>query len=947
MRLYRSFHFFIFLSIALLLAGITEVFGQHTNAISANLNGETKEIQIRQEFTYVNNTKDTLGVLYFNDWANSYANKNTALAKRFAEEFKKSLHLAKDNERGSTQIMSAVDSDYVGLLWERTSGSDLLRISLNSPLLPWSSAKIFLTYTVKLPPNKYTPYGYSSRNEFYLKDWYLTPAVYSDEGKWQLYSNNNLEDLYTGITETQINFIFPKELFLASNYEYHSITSFPQGQQVTLNGFKQSSCELILSPIKRFSKHVTPRLTFVTDIETAKYDEISKGISMTRIGDFIYETLGDYPHHQLFVSEMDYAKNPLYGINQLPPFIRPYQERFQFEMKFLKTALNSYLRETLFLNPRKEKWISDAISNYLMIAFVEKYYPNQKLLGNLSNIWGIRGFHLAQMHFNDQYALLYMISARRNTDQSLVTSGDSLIKYNHKIANRFKAGLGIAYLADFMGKERIEANLKTFANTFKLKPVRSEDFREFMAQNTEKEIDWFFDDYVSTSRQIDFKIKKVEKTEDSLTVRIRNKEGTNVPISLFGLQKDSVVSKYWLSNIVDEKLFTIPRNGEDRLVLNYDQKIPEFNQRDNWKSLNGFLSSNKKLKFQFLKDAENPYYEQIFYMPIMNFNIYDGLSPGLRLTNKTLLQRPFIFDIAPTYATNQKALVGFARLNYQLFHGTSGLFVSNYALRASTSHFQVNSRYTTITPSISLGWRPDDLISNKRKFLTLRHVNVSRTIDENLTLETDPDYSVFNARFINSNNGIIDYFSWFLDGQQASNFTKLAFDLEYRKLFENNRQFNFRFFAGKFLRNNTNSDFFSFALDRPTDYLFDYSYLGRSESSGVYSQQIIIAEGGFKSKLTNPFANDWMTTVNASANIWRWIEFYGDMGFMKNKGEDARFVYDSGIRLNLVTDYFELYFPLYSNNGWEISQPNYDEKIRFIVTLSPKTLLGLFNRKWF
>ena len=40
--------------------------------------------------------------------------------------------------------------------------------------------------------------------------------------------------------------------------------------------------------------------------------------------------------------------------------------------------------------------------------------------------------------------------------------------------------------------------------------------------------------------------------------------------------------------------------------------------------------------------------------------------------------------------------------------------------------------------------------------------------------------------------------------------------------------------------------------------------------------------------------------------------------------------------MNLVTDYFELYFPLYSNNGWEVAQPNYGERIRFIITVSPK-----------
>ncbi|HKK12959.1 MAG TPA: hypothetical protein VJ945_09000, partial [Flavobacteriaceae bacterium] len=158
-----------------------------------------------------------------------------------------------------------------------------------------------------------------------------------------------------------------------------------------------------------------------------------------------------------------------------------------------------------------------------------------------------------------------------------------------------------------------------------------------------------------------------------------------------------------------------------------------------------------------------------------------------------------------------------------------------------------------------------------------------------------------------------------------------------------------RFFAGMFLYNRTDvaSDYFSFALDRPTDYLFDYDYLGRSETSGIFSQQIIIAEGGFKSKLETPFANQWITTINTSTTLWKYIEAYADVGLLKNKYADPTFVYDSGLRIDLVTDYFELYFPVYSKLGWEIGQPHYDQKIRFKFTADPKALLGLFRRKWY
>jgi hypothetical protein len=852
------------------------------------------------------------------------------------------LHLAKDRERGYTTIKTIVDNNYVGLDWKREGNSDYITVNLNEVLKPNESIQLFFTYTIKLPSAKFTGYGHRDDGGYHLKDWYFSPAVF--DGEWHLYNNINLNDIYTDVTNTRINFTFPENLFLVSNYRKSSVSGFPNGQYTQLIGDNRKNCEIILNRDDRFTKHVTDFVTVSTDIESNKYEEIAQGISILKITQFLQENLGSYPHGNLLVSEFDYNRSPLYGINQLPSFIRPYEEQFQFEMKFLKTAIRSYLKESLYLNPRKERWVNDAIGYYLMIKYVEEFYPDQKLIGKLSRIWGVRSFHLAKMDFNEQYALFSMLSARKNIDQALTTSNDSLIKFNERIANGYKAGLGMSYLSAYLGEKKIDSTVLDFYKNYKQQQrVSAADFRKTIEKYADKEVDWFFEEYVGSDKKIDFKIKSVEKTDDSITFMLKNKRGTNVPISLFGLENDSVVSQYWFSNIDSTKSFTIPRGSEDRLVLNYDQKIPEFNQRDNWKTLNGWFSSNKKLKFQFFKDTEDPYYNQVFYVPIMNFNLYDGVTPGLRLYNKTFLERPFEYDIAPTYSFLERTMVGKVGFRYRKYHNKTGLFVTNYSFSASTSHFEQNSRFSTVTPAISFGWRPNDLLSNRRQYLLLRYRNVFRSIDESLQgeLETDPDYGVLNARFTDVDNSIINYSSWSIDAQHSSEFSKLAFEWEYRKLFQSNRQLNLRFYAGKFLRNTTNSNFFSFALDRPTDYMFDLAYLGRSEDSGIYSQQVIIAEGGFKSKLENPFANDWIATTNASTNIWRWIEAYGDLGFIKNKGENTRFVYDSGIRLNLVTDYFELYFPVYSNRGWEIAQNDYGQRIRFIVTLSPRTLHSL------
>jgi hypothetical protein len=425
-----------------------------------------------------------------------------------------------------------------------------------------------------------------------------------------------------------------------------------------------------------------------------------------------------------------------------------------------------------------------------------------------------------------------------------------------------------------------------------------------------------------------------------------------MPVSLFKLKGDSIISKTWVTQINGHKTITIPREDANKLVLNYDQTIPEYNLRDNWKSLKGFFFNSKPLQFRLFKDFEDPNYSQVFLMPLVEFkNIYDGLTLGVKLYNKTLLRKQFNYKFSPQYATKSKTFTGSASVFNSHNIDDKDLFLITYGLHLSYQSYAEDLFFRRITPSLSFTFRDkDDLRSNKLQFLNFRFLNIHRDKDlNNISDNDDPNYSVFNARFVNSNDNLINFNKWFTDFQIARTFGKLSFNYEYRKLFQSNRQLNVRLFAGTFIYNNNPEgfDYFSFALDRPTDYLFDYNYLGRSEDSGIFSQQLIIAEGGFKSKLATPFANQWITTANVSTTIWKYIQAYGDVGIVKNTNVNPKFVYDSGIRLNLVTDYFEIYFPVYSNLGWEIAQPGYDEKIRFVFTVDPQTLLGLFRRKWY
>ncbi len=939
-----------FLNCIIFFVTCFSTFGQNKIDLKAVFDLENREIKISQTIQYQNTTDATLQTIYLNDWNNSYSTKKTSLAIRIADEYNNDFHLAKNEDRGYSVITSIKQNGEDLVLNQLKNQIDILKVELKEPLKPNASYTIQLEYLVKIPNAKFTKYGITDEGDINLRYWYITPAIYN--GEWQYYSNKNLNDLFIPKSDITLEIEYPNGYALTSELNSNKVIQLSNKQVVLLEGKDRINNKLFLSKNSNFNTLQSDNFSIISNISDEDLEVLDKVLITEKVKEFIFKKFGDYPHKKLLLTQIDYDKDPLYGLNFLPSFIKPYPNHFQYELKLLKVALHNYLENTLLINPRKEHWLIDGIQIYYLMNYVDQHYPDMKFLGTISDLWGVRSFHASDMKFNDKYVLAFMLMARTNRDQPLTMAKDSLLKFNKSIANKYKAGVGLKYLDDFVNQDVVENSIQSFVKQNKLNPTTVTDFENYIKSKTDKNIDWFFEDYLTTRKTIDFKIGKVKKTEDSITLTIKNKSKNKMPISLYSLNNDSIVSKTWVEQINGTKTITIPRLDANKLVLNYENTIPEFNLRDNWKSLKGFFFNNKPFQFRLFQDVEDPNYNQVFFMPIVEFNnIYDGFTAGAKIYNKTVLRKLFNYKIAPRYSFKSRSLTGSASIFKTHYIQNKNLYAIHYGIAGGYNSYAEDLFVKQITPSIQFQFRKnDDFRSNKKQWLSLRHVNINRDRDaNNILTTTEPNYNIFNIRYVNSNDNLINYNKWYTDFQIGKNFSKVSFNYEYRRLFESNRQINIRAFAGAFLKNTTdiNSDYFSFALDRPTDYLFDYNYLGRSEATGIFSQQYIAAEGGFKSKLESPFANQWITTLNASTTLWKYVLGYGDIGLVKNKFDSEKFVYDSGIRINLVTDYFEIYLPVYSNLGWEIGQPNYDQKIRFKFTADPQVLLGLFRRRWY
>lgn len=923
-------------------------YAQHQSKIEVAVNVELKTLHVQQDIIYHNASQDTLTEIVLNDWNNAFSDKNTPLARRFSDEFYRGFHLANAEERGSTTILNLEDAYNSGFEWERTEKNpDYIIVKLKQKLYPGEKIDLHLTYISKIPSDKFTRYGYEQNGGMNLKNWFLSPARFENH-EFIKYNNYNLDDIANAASNYTVSFKIPSNYSITT--DLNSIASDIANSQFSIYSFsgnQRTDFNFFIEKQNNFKSYQNGSIEILSNLKSKKLDEIQKAIVINRVVSFASSLIGKYPHEKITVSQTDYDRNQFYGLNQLPSFISPFTDEFVFEITFLKTYLNNYLKNSLRLDPRKDNWIYDGIQIYVMMKYIEENHADQKMLGSLSKIRLLKSYNVTNLSFNEQYSYYYMLMARKNLDQPIGDPKNTLIKFNEQIAGKYRAGLSLTYLDDYLSDDIVPQSIQEFYSLNKNQQASRHDFEEILTKNSRKNIDWFFTTVINSRDIIDYTFSDVSRTKDSIHFSVNNKTNVFVPIPVYGLKKNKVIFKKWIEPKNTDSIFVFERQNTDKIVLNYDNEVPEYNLRNNWKSLKSVAITNRPIKFNFMKDLEDPYYNQILYVPTLTYNLYDGFTPGIRFHNKTILDKPFIFDINPAYSLKTGTISGSSALSYNHNYRNSTLYNIRYSISQNYFHYAPDANYFRLNPMVQLRIREENFRDNRKQLLMMRQVIVNREASEYITDNSEPNYSVFNARYVNTKTELIHHFSFMTDVQFSGNFGKLSGEIEYRRLFDDNRRLNLRVYAGSFLYNKTNSDYFSFGLDRPTDYLFDYNFYGRSESTGFFSQQFIMAEGGFKSKLIPSFADQWMSTMNASYSLWNWIEVYGDIGFLKRKHQNENFVYDSGIRLNLVPDYFEVYFPVYSNNGWEISENKYNEKIRFVITLSPKTLINLFTRKWF
>lgn len=913
-------------------------FAQNEVKINAKLSENGKKIDVVEEITLKNTSTTVLTEIALNDWNHAFSSKKSALANKFSDEFNRSFHLSKKADRGETQIFEITNQFSNSLSFYRNENQvDILKVKLENPLQIGETTTIKIKYQITLPNTKFTKFGYSE-NKILLKNCFLTLSAFNSETQ----SEENSDDLTSEISNYKVD-IQHDNLFLTTDLDVENSSN----NTSQLTGNSRTNFFIVLEKEASYEEFKNEKINVITNLKTKDVPIYYKVLVIDKITNYVAEKIGISNQEKIMVSQEDYDREAFYGLNELPSFISPFNDDFVFELKFLKTYLNNYLAANLKINFRKDHWILEGIQHYYIKKYIDENYPEVKSFGKLSRLGILKKYKIINMNFSEQFIYNYLLMARRNIDQPVGTDKNTQIKFNEKIAGKFKSGLSLHYLNQYLEQDIVENSIKQFVEINANKNTNNKDFKTILETNSNQKLDWFFEELIYSRNKIDYKITNAKKANDSIEVTIKNVGDAKVPVSIYGYNKNKLVSKNWIENDSETFKFSVKNDSITKFVLNDNYEIPEINNNNNSYKLKNRFFGNRKVRFTFFKDIEDAKYNQVFFVPTAEFNLYDGLLLGMKFNNKSIINKPFTYDITPNFSTKTGTIAGSAGFGFNDQNRNSTHYNTRYGISGTRLHYAPDAFYTKITPSINFSFRNPNFRKNEGEGITIRQVYVNREKSNLITTKNTENYSVFNLRYGYTNSELVKQFSYGTDLQVSSTFGKFSGQIQYRKLFESNRYINLRAFGGFFTHNDSKNDFFSFGIDRPSDYLFDYALIGRSESTGLFSRQFVNAEGAFKSMFDTRFANQYIFTVNASFNIWNWIELYGDAGTYKNQGFNAKYIYDSGVHLNLVQDYFELFFPVYSSNGFELNDKNYGERIRFIITLSPKTLTSLFTRRWF
>ncbi|MBD3903045.1 aminopeptidase [Chryseobacterium sp. C-2] len=927
--------------------GVVQVSAQKDSiSMHAKLSQDRKTLEVNQEIVYHNHSDKTLNSIKLLNWISAYNKRGTSLVYRKLEDRNNSLHFANQEELGKVLELQIKNSENQPVPVTTITEENLF-LSLNENLEPGKSVKLQLQYKMQLPDKKFTGYG-TSEQDIALKYFFIVPDHF-DSGNIYKRNYHDIEESVNFNTYWSIDFNIPSQSFIQSNLQ--------QIQPNIFKGYLDSDPEFIISKnnfptIKIDTEDIKTEIKFGYNISKPEIQNLEFYLPLQL--KFIKNKIGFIPE-QLFISEKFRAKEDFFGNNDIKFWkfrFKLFSDAENTDLDYFGIISKKILDESIITDKQENHWFKNGLKSYLEIQYLKKFYGEAKLLGSLpeNSILGVKPlklFHASRVKLLDRYGLAYQYIMSQNLDQKIDEPFAVLSNFNDMAISSFETGSLFSYSAEKMGEEKFNRLLKNYIAENTDKQVYPEDFLDKLAK--EESSNSYLKGFLKQKNRVNFKLKNFRVNNDSLDIKISKNTDEAIPVKLETQTKSGDRTSYWIETEENERLKTVSLPSEDiyKITLNNDYIFPESNYRDNFLYTKGLFSNAKKIKFKLIKDIPNPEFNEIYLNPRIRFtNTYDKFLIGVNFKNQSLFDQKFLYSLTPSFSTGTGKMTGSGAVSYSFLPAESVIQRLSFGVSGSYFHYDYDLAYqkSSLYSNISFRKNPRSTVS---RGLGISYTYFERDLNARMIANRDYDkYNLWTVGYGYTDNQMIHEKSFSLSTQGMEDYNKITAEGFYRWEFAPRQKLSLRLFAGYFVRNETRNNTFNYGISRVSDYSFSYNLLGQSASSGILSQQFILADGGFKSFLPGT-VNQWITSFNVDSSVWKIFHVYADAGLYKNKNNPTQFIWDSGVKVRLIPDFLEIYLPVQSSLGFEPGFKDYGKRIRYTLILNLSTIINAARRGWY
>ena len=952
-----------------------EYFQQEVNyCIYVTLDDRKHELNGFESIEYINNSPDTLWFIYFHLWPNAYSENKTELARQLFSLNGKS-RLFNDPE-----LKGFIDSldfkvDDITVQWDLLPGlPDICKIILNRPLCSSDTIVLTTPFHVKIPKGVTSLLGHIGES-YNISQWYPKPAVYDRSG-WHQMPYLDQGEFFSEYGNFDVSITLPANYIVAATGNLQNDeeklmldilseddswmqisnseeTDFPPSSEKmkTLRYTENNVHDFAWFADKRFhvmkgnvklpdsGREITTWAMFTTQEGwlwryAIPYINISIEYFSKLIGDYPYDS---YTAVQSVLSGgagMEYPGLSVIGLTKDP---------YLLEAVIAHEICHSWFYSALGNDERRFPYLDESIVGSYESRYMEQRFPGRKLWEFYPRMKKPAAFFCVdEIPVQRKEETEWLIRARNNSEQpiNLAAPGYSRIDYNIMVYN--KGAQGFTMLRSYLGDTQFDSVMHEYYCTWKNRHPGPDDLRTIFESRSGKDLSWFFDDFLGTTKRLDYKMIRLENNQ----MLISNQRELSAPLLIADMSGDSILSVKWEDGFVGKKWISTSYGSHSEIKIDPEHRMPELIRLNNNIRTSGIFRKRDYVKPGFLYTYEDPDKRSVIFTPAIDWNSTDRFMAGMAIHNGMILPKPIQYIALPFYKFSDPGLVGYGKISFSVIPYNNIIRTAKLTLEGSQFGAPGEQNYKKAKVGLDIFLRSGSGLNPVNQKVTGYYIAATDIGEIELLIKAKMR-SFFQLGYMWERRGIINPFNILVSLESGKSYQKTSFEMNYKySYYGMNNGLEIRLYAGTMLKNQSDDPYYSFSPSGRGGrelYLFPGIYPDRFGifPESFFSRQMDMGEGGLVTPIYNSLGfSRSVYSISLTSTLPGKTSFIPVKPFFTLLMNDYNDVlpeefplfYEAGFKAGLW-NFFEVYFPLLVSDNIKSQSATLRERIRFVFKL--------------